>query len=129
MVLGSPTVVCAVLAWLSLRLAGLSLASCLLSPVGFYSFDITHQVLSKADTKNLKRRTQSSLSPQVLTDNKAGMQKAQQTGCIAGICLTFPALTTRCQSWHKIIHVSFRYTADFKVTNILQEQLFAKTYL
>ena len=31
------------------------LASQLLSPVGFDSFDITHQVLREADTKNLKR--------------------------------------------------------------------------
>lgn len=64
-----------------------SLASPLLSPVGFDCFDVTHQVLSKADTKNLKRKPHKASGQAMFTDNytrKLLLKKKEQTAVLQG---------------------------------------------
>lgn len=77
---------CAVLTWLNLWVCR-ALASPLLSPVCFDSFDIAHQVLSKTDPKDLKRKERRTLGQQMSAEHET--QKTQHTAApLRGVDVT-----------------------------------------
>lgn len=62
-----------------------SLASLLPSPVGFDSFNITHQILSQADTKDLKTRETQNIRPRdgkVKNTEQAAVMRGSARCCL-----------------------------------------------
>lgn len=80
---------CAVLTWLNLWVCR-ALASPLLSPVCFDSFDIAHQVLSKTDPKDLKRKERSTLGQQMSAEHELRTTENPAHCCTAEGCGRYP---------------------------------------
>lgn len=85
-----------------------------LSPVGFDSFYITDQVLSKADAKNLKRKPHRTLGQVMLTDGEIikGVTARKQTAVLQGFvpdeaCSHHKmAAMTKPESIHNAVNIS-----------------------
>lgn len=112
---------CAVSTWLNLWVFG-ARGSALLSPVCFNSFDITHQVLSKTDPKDLERQEH------VLGQPIGKEHEPQKTGQAAVVQGRDGAASTatRCQWLPKpalllyiaLLDMSSKHTNDSKGNNL-----------